>query len=149
MGIVADCEYVASFGNNGERVRQNIISVVNEASTLFESTFNITLGLSQLRVSNPNETCPVNAPSTAPWNLPCNGNATIEDRLNIISNWRGTQRGDGLAFWTQLTNCPTGASVGLAWLGLLCEDQATPQQSNFVSGANVVARTNQEYKVLA
>ncbi|KAF3177218.1 hypothetical protein TWF225_003021 [Orbilia oligospora] len=149
MGIVADCEYVASFGNNGERVRQNIISVVNEASTLFESTFNITLGLANLIVSNPNETCPVTPPQTAPWNLRCSSNTTIEDRLNILSEWRGTKSGDGLAFWTQLTNCPTGASVGLAWLGLLCQSEANRQNTNFVSGANVVARTNQEYKVLA
>ncbi|KAF3933311.1 p45K [Dactylella cylindrospora] len=149
MGIVADCEYVESFGRNGERVRQNILSVVNEASSLFEQTFNITLGLANLIVSNPNETCPVSAPSTAPWNLPCNGNATIEDRLNIFSGWRGTKAGDGLAFWTQLTNCPTGASVGLAWLGLLCQSEANQQGSNTVSGANVVARTSQEYKVLA
>ncbi|KAF3911511.1 p45K [Dactylellina cionopaga] len=149
MGIVADCEYVASFNNNGERVRQNIISVVNEASSLFESTFNITLGLANLIVSNPNETCPVTAPSTAPWNLQCTSNNTIEDRLNIFSRWRGTKSGDGLAFWTQLTNCPTGASVGLAWLGLLCQSEANQQNENFVSGANVVARTSQEYKVLA
>ncbi|KAJ6260271.1 p45K [Drechslerella dactyloides] len=149
MGLVADCEYVASFGNNGERVRQNIISVVNQASTLYETTFNITLGLANLIVSNPNETCPVTPPATAPWNVRCNSNATIEDRLNIFSQWRGGKSGDGLAFWTQFTNCPTGASVGLAWLGLLCQSQANAQGSNFVSGANVVARTAQEFKVLA
>ncbi|KAF3905691.1 p45K [Arthrobotrys entomopaga] len=149
MGLVADCEYVASFSNNGATVRQNIINVVNQASTLYESTFNITLGLSQLIVSNPNETCPVSPPVSAPWNLQCTSNATIEDRLNIFSQWRGTKANDGLAFWTQFTNCPTGASVGLAWLGLLCSSDATAQGSNFVSGANVVARTQQEYKVLA
>ncbi|EPS45017.1 hypothetical protein H072_975 [Dactylellina haptotyla CBS 200.50] len=149
MGVVADCEYVASFDNNGERVRQNIISIVNQASTLFETTFNITLGLANLIVSNPNETCPVSPPVSAPWNLQCTSNATIEDRLNIFSQWRGTKSGDGLAFWTQLTNCPTGASVGLAWLGLLCQSEANQQTTNFVSGANVVARTAQEYKVIA
>ncbi|KAK6359427.1 hypothetical protein TWF696_000587 [Orbilia brochopaga] len=149
MGLVADCEYVASFNGNGERVRQNIISVVNQASTLYETTFNITLGLANLTISNPNEACPVTPPATAPWNLRCSSNATIEDRLNIFSEWRGRKAGDGLAFWTQFTNCPTGASVGLAWLGLLCQSQANAQGSNFVSGANVVARTAQEYKVLS
>ncbi|KAK6345482.1 hypothetical protein TWF718_007398 [Orbilia javanica] len=149
MGIVADCEYVNSFQNNGERIRSNIINVVNEASTLFETNFNITLGLANLIVSSPNETCPVTAPASAPWNLPCNSGVSMARRLNIFSEWRGTQSGDGLAFWTQLTNCPDGSSVGLAWLGLLCQSEANQQNENFVSGANVVARTDQEYKVLA
>lgn len=93
--------------------------------------------------------CPGTAPSTALWNVPCTNNHTIEDRLNLFSAWRGTRSNDSNSLWTLLTTCETGASVGLAWLGQLCEKDAIAQNTQTVSGANVIARTSTEWKVIA
>ncbi|KAH8153908.1 uncharacterized protein LAJ45_01675 [Morchella importuna] len=145
IGVATDCTYTAEFSTT-ELARANIISQINSASDLFERTFNITLGLSTLVITDAN--CPGTAPSTAEWNVPCSSNVTIEDRLNLFSAWRGT-RSDSNALWTLLTTCETGASVGLAWLGQLCVMDAQTQDTSTVSGANVIARTSTEWKVIA
>ena len=150
IGVATDCSYTGTF-NSTDSVRQNIITQINSASDLYQSTFNITLGLRNLTVSE--AACPGTAPASAPWNVPCSSSSTITDRLNLFSTWRG-QRGDNNAYWTLLTNCNTGAEVGLAWLGQLCQSgtttgQDTSSSGQQVSGANVVARTNQEWQVIA
>jgi hypothetical protein len=97
------------------------------------------------------ENCPGTPPDGSKWNVPCSGNTTIEDRLNLFSEWRGQRADDNLALWTLLTTCETGSSVGLAWLGQLCIGEATTNSDDgsFVSGANVVAKTSTEWKVIA
>ena len=148
VGIATDCTYTADF-NSTDSVRQNIINQVNTASDLYQSTFNITLGLRNLTVSDAE--CPGTASAQAPWNIGCNG-ATITDRLNTFSAWRGS-RNDQNAYWSLWTTCNTGAEVGLAWLGQLCNFGATSQGSGAtaqsVTGANVVARTPTEWQVFA
>lgn len=149
IGIATDCSYTADF-NSTDSVRQNIITQVNTASDLFQSTFNITLGLRNLTVSDAE--CPGTASESAPWNIGCN-TGTIEDRLNQFSAWRGS-RNDQNAFWSLWTTCNTGAEVGLAWLGQLCNFGSTNQQDGggnqqSVTGANVVARTPTEWQVFA
>jgi hypothetical protein len=148
VGIATDCTYTADF-NSTDSVRQNIINQVNTASDLYQSTFNITLGLRNLTVSDAE--CPGTASQQAPWNIGCNG-GTITDRLNTFSSWRGS-RGDSNAYWSLWTTCNTGAEVGLAWLGQLCNAGATSQGSGSnaqtVTGANVVARTPTEWQVFA
>ncbi|KIV98150.1 hypothetical protein PV10_01830 [Exophiala mesophila] len=150
VGAATDCAYTASF-NSTDSVRQNIISTVNTASELYQSTFNITLGLRNLTVSD--SECPGTASTQTPWNVGCNSNTDITQRLNLFSAWRG-QRGDTNAYWTLFTTCNTGAEVGLAWLGQLCNHGATSQQdgggnSQSVTGANVVAKTSTEWQVFA
>jgi hypothetical protein len=153
MGVATDCTYTGAFDSE-EEARRNIIQLVNTASDLYERTFNITLGLSQLTMSNAD--CPAEAPSSAPWNLRCEDSsgtvlATIDQRLSMFSEWRGQRSGDGLALWTLMTTCETGSSVGLAWLGQLCKSTTTTNSDDgaFVSGANVVAKSQMEWKVLA
>lgn len=152
VGVATDCSYTASFPSL-ELVRENVINQFNSASELYESSFNITLGLRNLTVSDPE--CPGTAPAAAPWNIGCPGTTTILDRLNLFSAWSG-QRGDSNAYWTLLSgpNCNTGAEVGLAWLGQLCNNQVTAGQDSSggnqsVTGANVVVRTSQEWQVIA
>jgi hypothetical protein len=150
IGVATDCTYTASF-NSTDSVRQNVITQINSASDLYQSTFNITLGLRNLTVSD--AVCPATAPSSADWNLPCTSSATIENRLNLFSGWRA-QRQDTNAYWTLLSTCNTGAEVGLAWLGQLCNSGATTSQDTSgntqqVSGANVVVRTSTEWSVIA
>ena len=83
--------------------------------------------------------------------MACNANVTIEDRLNLFSQWRGQRAVDKLAFWTLLTTCETGSSVGLAWLGQLCKHESNTNSidKSFVSGANVIAKTSTEWQVIA
>lgn len=148
IGVATDCTYTADFDNDDDKTRTNIITQINSASNLFEKTFNITLGLSSLVISNPN--CPGTPPATAQWNIPCSStNSTIENRLNLFSEWRGTRKNDSNAIWTLMTTCETGSAVGLAWLGMLCQKDTVIQGSQFVSGTNVIARTSTEWKVIA
>ncbi|EEQ84914.2 ADAM protease ADM-B [Blastomyces dermatitidis ER-3] len=155
IGVAADCSYIQSFDSQNQEARENIITVVNSASQLYEDTFNISLGLKNLTVV-PAE-CPATPPATSAWNAACgdgsNGH-TLSQRLNLFSAWRGRQH-DDLAFWTLMTNCRTSAEVGLAWLGQLCnsEVRGNPDPGNsssqVVTGANVVARTTNEWQVFA
>ena len=151
VGIGTDCTYTADF-NSTDSLRANLINIVNTASDLYQATFNITLGLRNLTVS-PKE-CPATASTATPWNRGCSDSYTITNRLNDFSTWRGNLQGDTNAYWSLFTTCNTGAEVGLAWLGQLCNHGGTNQQdtsgsSQTVTGANVVARTNNEWQVFA
>ncbi|EON64711.1 hypothetical protein W97_03944 [Coniosporium apollinis CBS 100218] len=149
VGVATDCTYTSAF-NSTETARQNVINQINSASDLYESTFNITLGLQNLTVSD--ATCPGSASSSTPWNIPCSGNTNIQDRLNLFSQWRG-ERQDSNSHWTLLTTCNTGSAVGLAWLGQACiqgvQNSSSSGSQEFVSGANVVVRTASEWQVIA
>ena len=144
IGVATDCTYTATF-NSTQSAHANVITQINTASTVYEKAFNISLGLQDLTVVE--KECPGTPPSTAPWNIGC-GNTSITDRLNIFSKWRGSQK-DTNAYWTLLTNCPTGAEVGLAWLGQACVSEVFQSNGETVSGANVVARTPTEWQVIA
>lgn len=146
MGVATDCTYTGSF-NSTESARANIITQINSASNLYEKTFNISLGLKDLTVTD--AACPATAPAATAWNVGCGGsNSSITDRLNKFSQWRG-DRNDTNAYWTLLTTCQTGAEVGLAWLGQLCVDDVMSNSGEVVSGANVVAKTSTEWQVIA
>ena len=145
IGVATDCSYTGSF-NSSESAHANVIQQIASASQLYERTFNITLGLQNLTVSD--ASCPGTPPPATPWNQGCGGNQTIESRLNTFSTWRG-QRNDTNAYWTLLTNCRTGAEVGLSWLGQLCVDDVTSSSGEAVGGANIVARTSTEWQVIA
>ncbi|KAL8645564.1 MAG: hypothetical protein Q9226_007243, partial [Calogaya cf. arnoldii] len=145
VGVATDCGYTASFPSEDD-VRQNIIQAFQSASQVYEKTFGITLGLANLTISK--RDCPATPPADAPWNVGCTGSTTITDRLNMFSQWRG-ERNDKNAYWTLLTSCPTGSEVGLAWLGQLCVHDVTKTSNEVVSGANVVAKTDNEWQVIA
>ena len=149
IGVATDCTYTSQF-NATDAVRQNVITQVNTASELYQSTFNITLGLQNLTVSDAE--CPTTASTSVPWNIGCNSD-NIEQRLNLFSQWRG-QRPDNNAYWSLWSTCNTGAEVGLAWLGQLCNNAASSQgdtsgSTQTVSGANVIIRTSNEWQVFA
>ena len=149
VGVATDCTYTAAF-NSSAAARLNIISIINSASVQYEDSFNITLGLQNLTISD--AACPASAPESAPWNVGCSDNVTIQDRLNLFSAWRG-ERNDSNAYWTLLSTCPTDSAVGLAWLGQACVTSSQVASSSTgnetVSGANVVVRTSTEWQVLA
>tara|TARA_R110002003_G_scaffold41_3_gene2830 strand:+ start:15573 stop:18047 length:2475 start_codon:yes stop_codon:yes gene_type:complete len=149
VGVAADCTYVQSFGRDKNQTQQNVIDQINQASELFESTFNISLGLANLVVTEPD--CPTSQQAATPWNQACSSSITIQDRLNQFSQWRGQQR-DSFSHWTLLSTCNTGSAVGLAWLGQACTEGSqrnSGSSAETVAGANVVIKTSTEWQVIA
>ncbi|KAF2764383.1 zincin [Teratosphaeria nubilosa] len=160
VGVATDCTYTNSF-NSTESVRQNVISQINTASALYESTFNISLGLQNLTVSD--ASCPGTPTQATGWNQACSDSVDIQARLNYFSAWRGTLQ-DNNSHWTLLSTCNTGSAVGLAWLGQACVNTAYTTDSSTtgdgastgagnetVTGANVVVRTAgaSEWQIIA
>lgn len=149
IGIAVDCTYRSAFKTESE-MRTNILRMVSSASQLYEDTLNISLGIRNLTIVDPE--CPGTPPASTPWNVPCAG-ATITRRLNLFSSWRG-QSADNNAYWTLLSTCPTDGAVGLAWLGQLCRRGSQAQGGSnagneTIAGANVVVRTGEEWQVFA
>ncbi|TGJ78518.1 hypothetical protein E0Z10_g10246 [Xylaria hypoxylon] len=134
IGIATDCTYTAQFDTKAN-VTQNVINMVNMASAVFESTFNISLGIRNLTIMD--ATCPGSPPEGSQWNQACSSDVNINDRLDLFSKWRG-QFSDNNAYWTLLSTCATDSAVGLAWLGQLCAQGASPNGNDSSAGANVV-----------
>ncbi|KAH7245309.1 Metallo-peptidase family M12-domain-containing protein [Fusarium tricinctum] len=146
IGIAADCSYTAEF-NSMQDARDNIISQVNVASQLYEDTFNIALAIQNLTISDPS--CPSTAPSSMPWNLGCTANVDISERLNLFTRWRSRLR-DNNAVWSLFTACRSGNTVGIAWIGSLCNrSRGSSWRGGGVGSANVVVRTAAEWQVFA
>lgn len=136
IGAAADCNFAQRF-NSTATARASIIAAFNSASALYEDSFNISLGLGQILISD--QSCEAAASSAAPWNTACSTSVTIADRLNQFSAWRGRQS-DSYAAWSLLTTCSTDTEIGVAWLGTLCNANTTNQTAgSVVSGTNVVA----------
>ncbi|KAJ9381134.1 hypothetical protein DTO063F5_6344 [Paecilomyces variotii] len=144
IGVATDCAFTGAY-NSTESARQAVIDMVNTASDLYERSFNVTIGLRNLTISDAE--CPSTASEAAPWNVAC-GSKNMTQRLDLFSQWRG-QRNDSNAYWTLMTNCPTGAEVGVSWLGQLCNTESTPDGEDTVTGANVVAKTTAGWQVFA
>jgi hypothetical protein len=52
MGVAADCVYTSSYGS-AQNASQQIITNFNTASALYKSTFNVSLGIVELQVHDP------------------------------------------------------------------------------------------------
>ena len=151
VGIATDCTYWKGFDSKEEDLRKNVIGMVNLASEVYENTFQISLGIQNLTISD--EGCPGTASESAPWNVDCGNGVDISDRLSLFSAWRG-QFEDTNAYWTLLTTCATEAAVGLAWRGQLCrkgsgDSHDSSGNNETVAGANVVVKTDTEWQVFA
>ncbi|KAH8834846.1 zinc metalloprotease [Flagelloscypha sp. PMI_526] len=152
MGVAADCRYVAIHGDHDNATTQ-ILTAWNSASALYKSTFNVSLGITELQVMN--NTCPTKADPAFPWNVDCNAQSsnntdiTLSDRLSTFSKWRGDKGEDGNGLWHLMSGCPTGSEVGIAWLGTLCQTKAEVQGDDAVSGAGVSTAGRTEWQVIA
>ena len=129
-----------------------------------QSTFNITLGIVELNIQDPK--CPSTPDPNSAWNVGCDKNMTLDDRLSLFSSWRGNKgSGDGAGLWHLMTGCPAGMEIGVAWLGTVyesilsqpfprylfsrqltgrCQTQASTSGSSFVSGTAVTTVTRTE-----
>ncbi|KAH7321120.1 ADAM protease ADM-B [Stachybotrys elegans] len=147
VGIATDCNYWAEFDGDTEALRNNVVAMVHQASELYENTFNISLGLQNLTVTD--TACPSSPSDSAPFNFRCEG-GTINERLSRFSEWRGRFE-DTNAYWTLMTSCNTGQAVGLAWRGQLCRQGSGPNGGGggTIAAANVVVRTPTEWQIFA
>ncbi|KAJ5469786.1 hypothetical protein N7530_007143 [Penicillium desertorum] len=141
IGIATDCTYTARF-NSSDSAQRYILNMVNTASVVFENSFNISLSIQNLTMSNAE--CPTSVSASTGWNTPCSV-GDLNTRLETFSSWRSSIN-DNNAYWTLLTGCSVGAGqVGVSWIGALCNSGS----SYSASSANVVARTQSEWQVLA
>ncbi|KAJ5176551.1 uncharacterized protein N7482_002428 [Penicillium canariense] len=146
IGIVTDCTYTATF-NSTEAARRHIEDIVHTTSVVFETTFNISLEIRNLTISDPE--CPASSSTATAWNSPCSS-GDMNWRLERFSSWR-SRIDDNNAYWTLLTGCSSSSGeVGVSWIGALCNSG----NSGFSSvssgvGTNVVARTDAEWQVFA
>lgn len=102
MGLALDCNYVRTY-NGGTAARTQILNVMNQVSSLYRQTFNISLGITELVVQN--MTCPTSAPSDATWNVGCDSGISLDERLSRFSQWRGNRGGDGIGLWHLMSAC--------------------------------------------
>ncbi|KAL1891246.1 hypothetical protein Cpir12675_005036 [Ceratocystis pirilliformis] len=147
IGIATDCTYRQQFEKESD-MRTNIIRQINSVSAIYESTFNISLGIQNLTVTE--SSCPATTNPSVPWNVPCSSSVDISTRLNLFSAWRGRSI-DTNAFWSLLTACNTSTAVGLAWLGQVCLSGSTSNggSNETVASTNVIVRTSTEWQVMA
>lgn len=142
IGLVTDCTYTSGF-DSADSAGEYIQSFVNTASVVFENSFNISLMIRNLSISDAE--CPNGGSSDADWNAPCSA-GDMNWRLNRFSSWRASLYDDN-AYWTLLTGCSSGDQVGVSWIGSLC-NSGSQFGSSGVS-TNVVARTQNDWEVFA
>lgn len=144
IGIMTDCTYTASF-NSSESARRYILNMVNTASVVFENSFNISLSIQNLTLSD--DECPTTTSELTAWNTPCS-NGDLNSRLQDFSSWRSSLN-DNNAYWTLLSGCSVSTGeVGVSWVGALCNSGSRSRYSGGAS-ANVVSRTQLEWQVFA
>ncbi|KAJ3512734.1 hypothetical protein NLJ89_g3351 [Agrocybe chaxingu] len=145
MGVAADCTYVSKYGGQ-ENATSQILTNWNSASSLYKSTFNVSLGIAELQIRS--AVCPSTADSTFPWNVPCSS-AQLDTRLSLFSQWRGAKGDDGNGLWHLMSGCPTGSEVGIAWLATLCQTSSAGSSGSVVSGTAVSTAGRTEWQVIA
>ncbi|CAE6430635.1 unnamed protein product [Rhizoctonia solani] len=154
MGVAADCEYTSRYGG-AQNATAVILNDWNTASSLYKTTFNMSLGIVELAMQDPS--CPPASPTPNPaWNTPCTDSITLNDRLSLFSAWRGERggssgsgAGDSAGLWHLMSGCPTGTEVGVAWLGQVCNTKSSGNQGNVVSGTAVSTAGRTEWQVVA
>ena len=146
MGVASDCTYTGRFSNSSG-AREQILNNMNSVSDIYRRTFRVSLGVVELEIREA-ANCPTTASGDEAWNVNCDG-ASLDSRLSSFSQWRGNNAANGTGLWHLLTTCASGQEVGVAWLGTLCQTEATSQGSDVISGTGVSAATQQEAQVMA
>ncbi|KAK9766303.1 hypothetical protein K7432_004696 [Basidiobolus ranarum] len=146
MGVAADCAYVA-YHKGSEEAKKTILNNWNIASGVYETTFNISLGVIKLEMRS--DACPSTPDDAVAWNRGCSDTYNINNRLNDFTRWRGTLGDDGIGLWHLMTKCSSGPKVGVAWLDQACVTTTKKQDMDYVSGTGVSSSTTMEWKVVA
>ncbi|KAJ7139500.1 Metallo-peptidase family M12-domain-containing protein [Mycena epipterygia] len=140
MGVAADCIYTQKYGSHANATSQ-ILMNWNTASSLYKSTFNVSLGIVEVQIQD--TTCPSPVNTSMAWDVDCS-TVTLNDRLSLFSQWRGDKGSDGVGLWHLMSGCPTGSEVGIA-----CQQSATGSAPSVVSGTAVSTAGLTEWQVVA
>ncbi|KAG0304317.1 hypothetical protein BGZ97_001551 [Linnemannia gamsii] len=152
MGVAADCSYVRNYGG-AAGARKQIFADFNTASGIYESTFNVALGVIALNIKTDN--CPATPVSGEEWNQDCTAAYTIDQRLSDFSRWRGQggRDSDGAGLWHLMTKCNSGPVVGIAWTKALCQMKSQSQNGGqglqYTAGTGVSSITPNEWMVVS
>ncbi|KAF9326399.1 hypothetical protein BG006_010165 [Podila minutissima] len=148
IGVAADCTYVRSY-NGLANARKQIFADFNTASGIYESTFNVALGIKAMVIESMN--CPKIPAKGVAWNQECSTNYTISNRLSDFSFWRGQsgRAADGIGLWHLMTKCSSGSILGIAWTKALCQTTAVAQGMEYTSGTGVSTISPYEWMVVA
>ncbi|KAG0267158.1 hypothetical protein BG011_008449 [Mortierella polycephala] len=152
MGVAADCTYVRSY-KGVANARQQIFADFNAVSGIYESTFNVALGVIALNIVP--ENCPTTPVKGEEWNQECSTGYSIDQRLSDFSFWRGqpARSNDGAGLWHLMTKCNSGAVVGIAWTKALCkmdvQAQGSKGKQEYTSGTGVSSISPNEWLVIA
>lgn len=102
MGVVSDCTYTANYGTPEQTLRE-IISNWNLVTHVFESSFNIIISISAVKIF---QVCSAAGKgSELPWNTYCSSGYDLASRLSDFSLWRTLKTPDTLGLWHLLTKC--------------------------------------------
>ncbi|CAO0803694.1 unnamed protein product [Mucor circinelloides] len=148
MGAAADCTYVKYY-QSADNARMQIINDWNSVSSVYSNTFNVGLGLINITIMDSN--CPTTPNTATNWNQACSTAYSISTRLSDFSQWRGRIGDDGAGLWHLMTNCATGAEVGIAWMSQVCNTGAIRSSATgeYTSGTGVSSIIRDEWKVVA
>ncbi|KAI7899377.1 Metallo-peptidase family M12B Reprolysin-like-domain-containing protein [Cokeromyces recurvatus] len=148
MGVAADCTYV-KFYQSADNARMQIINDWNSVSSVYGNTFNVNIGL--INITLMDTTCPSTPVSSVNWNQACSTRYSISSRLSDFSKWRGSIGDDGAGLWHLMTNCATGAEVGIAWMSQVCNTGSIQSSTTgeYTSGTGVSSIIRDEWKVVA
>ncbi|KAF8988480.1 hypothetical protein BGZ52_009261 [Haplosporangium bisporale] len=148
IGVAADCAYVRSYDGLAN-ARNQIFADFNTASGIYEATFNMALGIKSMVIESMN--CPTTPVKGVAWNQDCSTNYTINNRLSDFSYWRGQngRSNDSIGLWHLMTKCSSGAILGIAWTGALCQTAAIAQGTDYTAGTGVSSISPYEWMVVA
>ncbi|KAI7895890.1 Metallo-peptidase family M12B Reprolysin-like-domain-containing protein [Mucor mucedo] len=147
MGAAADCTYVKHYQST-DNARMQIINNWNSVSSVYSSSFNVALGLINITIMD--SACPTTPSTATAWNQQCSTAYSITSRLSDFSKWRGSIGDDGAGLWHLMTNCATGAEVGIAWMSTVCTTGVKNSNTDgYTSGTGVSSIIRDEWKVVA
>eukprot|EP00835_Amoeboradix_gromovi_P002493 NODE_143_length_17796_cov_0.252020.p1 type:complete len:565 gc:universal NODE_143_length_17796_cov_0.252020:16790-15096(-) len=146
VGAATDCTYAAFLNNDQSLIIQQLISNFAAASSIYERSFNVGLGLFKVNIK-------MECDSDG-WNQLCSDNYDITQRLSDFSAWRASSGGSDAGLWHLISTCPSGTTVGVAWLDQVCQTDLVTQnvngQQQQISGAGVSSATSRDqYQVIA
>ena len=141
MSTAADCTYFRWYESLSSTLKQIILNW-NSASKLYESTFNIGLGLIKVEIQASCNKIPA-------WNQECDSKYGIDQRLSDFSIWRSSARaGDSAGLWHLMTACASGTSLGIAWPATICQ-QTVASSLQPSTGTAVSSMGKEEWKIVA
>ncbi|KAJ9075769.1 hypothetical protein DSO57_1032573 [Entomophthora muscae] len=147
MAVAADCSYVEHF-QTVKRAKAAILSGWNEVSRVYETSFDLKLGIFHLAM--PLSTCKSGVLSGMEWNRPCYGDYDLNQRLNDFGAWT-TNTPYPSVLWHLRTRCPYDRKLAYAYTPKSCGNlnQILSNGKLATTAVAVSSITSESWKVIA